>query len=149
MANSPFHKMCYAVLSSEEIEDIETHIIGLQYQYDKNGCFINSEVELLSIIFSAKKLSDHIKFLVGKCESKVDKYDSAHQKYTNTCLRKETVLKESRSSNNDFAEEHWRHEGERQLTEAYINHDVEKEENQRRRCWTWHEERKKCPISVI
>lgn len=78
MANSPFHKMCYAVLSSEEIEDIETHITGLQYQYDKNGCFINSEVELLSIIFSAKKLSDHIKFLVGKCESKVNKYDSAH-----------------------------------------------------------------------
>ena len=73
MANSPYHKMCYAVLSSEEIEDIETHINDLHYQYDENDCIINSEVELLRIIFSAKKLIDQIDFLIGKCESKVKK----------------------------------------------------------------------------
>ena len=80
MANSPFQKICYAVLNSEEIEEIGTHINGLQHQYDKNHYFIDSEIELPSIIFSTNSLIALIKFLVDKCESKVNNYDSAHLK---------------------------------------------------------------------
>ena len=72
MANSPFYKICYAILSWKEIKEIGTHIKDLYHQYDENDKFVDYKTELLRVMFSANSLIAHNKFLTDKCESKVN-----------------------------------------------------------------------------